>query len=146
MVIFSPALTDEDEREQSLQVENLVKHEKGNIHLVDHWGKRKLAYNVKKQRQGFYEWYYFELDPGRVAEIDRKLKMSETILRFMCLKMEKIQIQNLQKEIARRSEASQPSEPAPAPAAEPAAAATEAPVEEQQPAAAEATQEPGQET
>src|SRR5262245_25765582 len=102
MILFSSNLTDEEEKEQSRQVEDLLTKEKATIHPQDHWGKRKLAYAIKKQRQGFYEWYYFEIDPSRVSEIDRKLKQSETILRFMILKMEKIQIGNLHKEIARR--------------------------------------------
>jgi small subunit ribosomal protein S6 len=119
MVIFSTNLTDEEEKTQTSQIEDLIRHEKGAIHLVDHWGKRKLAYPIKKQRQGFYEWFYFELDPSRIAEIDRKLKMSETIIRFLTFKMEKIQIQNLQREMARRSEAAQPvAQPEPASAAE----------------------------
>ena len=108
LVIFSASLNDEEEKTQASQVEELIKHEKGTIHLTDHWGKRKLAYSIKKQRQGYYEWYYFELDPSRIAEIDRKLKMSETILRFLTFKMEKIQIQNMNREIARRNEAAQP--------------------------------------
>ncbi len=138
MIIFSPSLTEEEEKEQTLQVENLLKHEKGTIHLIDHWGKRKLAYTIKKQRQGYYEWFYFEMEPGRVTEIDRKLKMSETIVRFMCLKMEKIQIQNLNKEIARRAEPVQVS----APEAEPETAGTDVPAET---AATETTQTPEQE-
>jgi small subunit ribosomal protein S6 len=105
MVIFTPALTEEEEKQQVLQVEELLKHEKGTIHFVDHWGKRKLAYSVKRQRQGYYEWFYFETEPGRIAEIDRKLKMSESILRFMTLSMEKAQVKNLQNEIARRKDA-----------------------------------------
>jgi small subunit ribosomal protein S6 len=105
LVIFSTNLPEEEEKTQASQIEDLIKHEKGTIHLVEHWGKRKLAYAIKKQRQGYYEWFYFELDPSRIAEIDRKLKMSETILRFLTFKMEKIQIQNLQREIARRAEA-----------------------------------------
>ena len=108
LVIFSTTLNDEEEKAQASQVEELIKHEKGTIHLMDHWGKRKLAYSIKKQRQGYYEWFYFELDPSRIAEIDRKLKMSETILRFLAFKMEKIQIQNMNREIARRTEAAQP--------------------------------------
>ena len=105
LVIFSTSLPDEEEKAQASQIEELIKHEKGTIHLVEHWGKRKLAYPIKKQRQGYYEWFYMELDPSRTAEIDRKLKMSETILRFLIFKMEKIQIQNLQREITRRQDA-----------------------------------------
>jgi len=118
MVLFSSNLTDEEEKEQERHVEELLTHEKATIHLIDHWGKKKLAYSIKKQRQGFYEWYYFEMDPARVSEVDRKLKQSETILRFMILKMERIQIGNLHKEINRRKEASQAPPPVEAVAAE----------------------------
>jgi small subunit ribosomal protein S6 len=121
LVIFSTNLSEEEEKTQTSQTEDLIKHEKGTIHLVEHWGKRKLAYTIKKQRQGYYEWFYFELEPGRIAEIDRKLKMSETILRFLIFKMEKIQIQNLQRELARRAEAAAPPvQPEPLAVTEPA--------------------------
>lgn len=122
LVIFSTNLADDEEKAQASQIEDLIRHEKGTIHLVEHWGKRKLAYPIKKQRQGYYEWFYVELDPSRTSEIDRKLKMSETILRFLIFKMEKIQIQNLQREIVRRQEsaAAAVSTPvAPEPVAEP---------------------------
>ena len=108
MVILSPTLTEEAEKEQVLQVKDLLKREKSTIHFVDHWGKRKLAYTIKRQRQGFYEWFYFEAEPGHVAELDRKLKMAESILRFMILRMEKVQIVNFQKDMARRREAAAP--------------------------------------
>jgi small subunit ribosomal protein S6 len=143
MVLFSSTLTDEEEKEQSRQVEDLLNKEKATIHLQDHWGKKKLAYPIKKQRQAYYEWYYLEIDPSRVSEIDRKLKQSEeTILRFMILKMEKIQIGNLHKEITRRSEAAQAAQAVP-PAPEPAAVAPE-PVHE--PAEAPAVEQPVAET
>jgi len=149
MVIYSPNLTEDEQRQQFSLVEELLKHENARINWVDHWGKRKLAYLVKKQRQGIYDWFYFELDPSRISEIDRKLKMSEVILRFMITKMEKLQVQNLNREIQRRTESAQQqqqqqAEPPVAPApAEPAAApvAEEAPVEAQ-PQAEEATAEP----
>jgi small subunit ribosomal protein S6 len=152
MVIYSPNLTEDEQRQQFQQVEELLKHENARINLVDHWGKRKLAYLVKKQRQGIYDWFYFELDPSRIAEIDRKLKMSEVILRFMITKMEKLQVQNLNREIQRRTESAQqqqqqqqqaeqpvaPAEPAVAPVAE------ETQVESE-PQAEESTAEPAKE-
>ena len=123
MVIYSPNLTEDEQRQQFAQVEELLNHENARMNWVDHWGKRKLAYPVNKQRQGVYDWFYFELDPGRISEIDRKLKMSEVILRFMIIKMEKIQVQNLFREIERKTQAAQPQpqvETAPTPAAVPA--------------------------
>jgi small subunit ribosomal protein S6 len=151
MVIYSPNLTEDEQRQQFSQVEEVLKHENARINLVDHWGKRKLAYLVKKQRQGIYDWFYFELDPSRISEIDRKLKMSEVILRFMITKMEKVQVQNLNREVQRRTESAQQqqqqaeqpvasAEPAPAPVAEEAPVAAE-PQAEESTATAEPTPE-----
>ena len=74
---------------------------------------------------------------AHVAEVERKLKMSEQVLRFMMLRMEKIQIGNLHREVARRKEAALAPAPAPAPeaASEPVAepAATPEPVAETAP-------------
>jgi small subunit ribosomal protein S6 len=151
MVIYSPNLTEDEQRQQFQQVEELLKHENARINLVDHWGKRKLAYLVKKQRQGIYDWFYFELDPSRIAEIDRKLKMSEVILRFMIIKMEKLQIQNLNREIQRRTESAQQQQQQqqaeqPVAPAEPAAApVVEETQVESEPQAEESTAEPAQE-
>lgn len=122
MVIFSSTLTEDEEKAQFAQVEEILATQQANVHLVDHWGKRKLAYAIMKQRQGYYEWIYFEMDPAHVAEVDRKLKMSEQVLRFMMLRMEKIQVGNLHREVARRKEAALAPPPAPAPAPEPQAA------------------------
>jgi small subunit ribosomal protein S6 len=142
MVIYSPNLTEDEQRTQNTQVEELLRHENAQLNWVDHWGKRKLAYPVKKQRQGSYDWFYFELDSARIHEIDRKLKMSEVILRFMILKMEKIQVQNLFREIERRNQAAQP-QPEPAPAATAAAEAPAAEAETPAPVMeAEQTQQP----
>jgi small subunit ribosomal protein S6 len=136
MVIYSPNLTEDEQRQQFTQVEEILKHENARMFWIDHWGKRKLAYPVKKQRQGFYDWIYFELDPSRIHEVDRKLKMSEVILRFMILKMEKIQVQNLLRDIERKNQAAQPQpEAAPAPAAPAPVAETEAPAVQEEPAA-----------
>lgn len=147
MVLFTPNLTEEEEKTQTLQVEELLKREKAEMIYIDHWGKRKLAYPVRKQRQGYYEWFYFSLDPSRIAEIDRKLKMSETALRFMIIKMEKIQTQNVLKEAERRQQAAAPP-PTPTVSETPAQpAAVETPAEEAAPVqpAAESSSEPNPE-
>ncbi len=146
MVIYSPNLTEDEQRQQFHQVEELLKHENARISWVDHWGKRKLAYLVKKQRQGIYDWFYFELDPSRVAEIDRKLKMAEVILRFMITKMEKLQVQNLNREIQRRTESAQQQQQqqqqqAEQPVEPVATAAPAAPVASAEPAAAPVAEE-----
>ena len=52
------------------------------------WGKRRLAYTVKDQREGHYVVAEFDLDQPRVQEVDRLLKISDTVFRHMLVRQE----------------------------------------------------------
>ena len=54
---------------------------------VDLWGKRRLAYPVKKQNDGYYVLINFEIEPDAIFEIDRVIKIREEILRHLIVKI-----------------------------------------------------------
>jgi small subunit ribosomal protein S6 len=54
----------------------------GSISSQERWGKRKLAYPIKKQRDGFYTLFVFTLDPGRIMPLRQILGLNEELLRF----------------------------------------------------------------
>ncbi len=54
----------------------------GNIAKVDIWGKRRLAYAIRKQREGQYVFLQAEMKPSFSAELDRNLRFLEPVLRF----------------------------------------------------------------
>ena len=54
---------------------------------VDLWGKRHLAYPVKKQNDGYYVLINFEIEPDAIFEIDRVIKIREEILRHLIVKI-----------------------------------------------------------
>ena len=57
----------------------------GTIESVDEWGKRKLAYEIDDQTDGYYVLYTFESKPDFPAELDRKFKITEGVMRSMII-------------------------------------------------------------
>jgi small subunit ribosomal protein S6 len=56
---------------------------------IDEWGVRKLAYTVKKQNRGSYVLVIFEADPKVILEYERRLRLDESIIKFINLHLEK---------------------------------------------------------
>lgn len=69
-------------------VSNLIKKNGGNVKKVDRWGKRHLAYPVKKQADGNYVLINFEADPAVIKEIDRVMKIQDDILKHLIVKID----------------------------------------------------------
>ncbi|MCX7730389.1 MAG: 30S ribosomal protein S6, partial [Candidatus Caldatribacterium sp.] len=61
----------------------------GMVHGVDFWGKRRLAYPIDKQKEGYYVFLRFSLSPRNVAEVSRIARYTEDILRHILVKAEK---------------------------------------------------------
>jgi small subunit ribosomal protein S6 len=55
----------------------------GTVDKVDMWGKRHLAFSIKKQRDGQYVMIQAQLEPSATAELDRNLRFLEPVIRFM---------------------------------------------------------------
>ena len=53
---------------------------------VEDWGRRKLAYEIKKSREGYYLLVNFETNAENVAEIERKLRIDDSVLKHMIIK------------------------------------------------------------
>ncbi|MBF6356651.1 30S ribosomal protein S6 [Nocardia higoensis] len=86
MVILDPSL---DERTVGPSLDNLlsvVKTEGGKIDKVDIWGRRRLAYEIRKQAEGIYAVIDLTATPATVSELDRQLGLNETVLRTKVLR------------------------------------------------------------
>ncbi len=70
------------------QVQNLVQSAGGSVDKVETWGKRRLAYPIRKAREGQYVFMLLRLDPARVKELERGLKLNEHILRHLVVSTE----------------------------------------------------------
>jgi small subunit ribosomal protein S6 len=69
------------------QVQGWVEAENlGQVTKIDRWGRRKLAYEIDKQRDGFYVCMQAEIDPKNLPELERNLRLSATVLRYLLIR------------------------------------------------------------
>lgn len=61
---------------------------KGVINKVDpnHWGRRKLAYEINGQREGLFVLFYADVDPDAIEELDRNLRLASGVLRYLIVR------------------------------------------------------------
>ncbi|MFA5515223.1 MAG: 30S ribosomal protein S6 [Desulfuromonadales bacterium] len=67
----------------------VLEDQQANVLKVEEWGARKLAYPVKKQSRGSYVLVAYEAEPQVIAEFERRLRLDETIIKFMTVHLEK---------------------------------------------------------
>ena len=93
LLLLSPELV-ADARETLLTtMVTIVEREGGRMLATDHWGMRDLAYPVNKQMRGYYVRLEY-LGPGEiVAELERNLRITEGLLKFMTVKLEDVEVQ-----------------------------------------------------
>ena len=58
------------------------------VDKVDKWGKRKLAYRVDKYREGTYVLFQFSAEPETVKELERRLRVSDLVLKFLTVRID----------------------------------------------------------
>ena len=62
----------------------------GNIIGVNRWGKRRLAYEIKKKQHGYYVYFLYEIDKSEFPKVlERYFSIAEEILRYLTLKLDK---------------------------------------------------------
>ncbi|KJL48114.1 30S ribosomal protein S6 [Microbacterium hydrocarbonoxydans] len=91
MVILTPEI---DERTVAPTLDKFLKvitNDGGSIDKVDIWGKRRLAYEIQKKNEGIYAVVNFTATSEATQELDRQLKLNETIMRTKVLRAEEAQ-------------------------------------------------------
>ena len=88
MVILDPE-TDERTVAPSLEAFlEVIRKDGGNIENLDIWGKRRLAYEIKKKTEGIYAVVNFTASSEATAELDRQLRLSEAVMRTKVLRQD----------------------------------------------------------
>ena len=86
MVILDPQLDERTVAPSLDQFLGVVTTQGGSVNKVDVWGKRRLSYEINKYTEGIYAVVDVSCTPDTVAELDRQLSLSETILRTKVLR------------------------------------------------------------
>jgi small subunit ribosomal protein S6 len=87
-LVINGKLTDELRDEALEKVKALIERFDGSIVKVDDWGKRRLAYEIQKVREGFYYFITFESEATAPAQIEKRIRIMETVLRFLIVRVE----------------------------------------------------------
>ena len=82
LLIITPDYDESEAEALTNQVKGIIENG-GTLLKVDPWGKKRLAYPIRKRSEGYYVLYIFESAPSFVAELNQSLRVIETILRYM---------------------------------------------------------------
>ena len=134
LFIVKPDVPEEEIDAFVEQMRGVVSTSGGTVDKVEKWGKRKLAYRVEKYREGSYVLFQFTAEPGSVKEFERRLRVSDMVLKFITVRIDETlkRLEKRKKDRDKRA-ARKPQMAAPAPAlpvpgpAGPAGPAVEAP-------------------
>ena len=88
MFIIKPTLTEEETVAQIDLVKATIEKTGGEIVSCDDMGSRNLAYEIEKNKRGYYFVAYFKGAPAGILEIERNYRINENILRFIFIKYE----------------------------------------------------------
>lgn len=87
MFIVKP-LDEEGTNAVIAKFENLINNNGGQVDKIDRWGKKRLAYLVNDFAEGFYCLVNFTAVPATILELDRIMKITEEILKFMIIRID----------------------------------------------------------
>jgi small subunit ribosomal protein S6 len=88
MVVLDPNLDDAAIEAMNTRIQNLVTQRGGTIENVDFWGRRRLAYPIGRFRDGVYVLTRLQLPPEAAVEIERALKLTESVIRHLLVRAE----------------------------------------------------------
>jgi len=89
LVIVKPTLTAEEIQESLKAIQEVITSNGGEIATTDDMGMRKLAYPVEKNLRGYYTILFYKANGNSITEIERNLKISEDVIKFLTIKYTK---------------------------------------------------------
>ena len=87
-VVVSAKIEDEERAAVVDKYKALIERFGGTITNVDDWGKKRLAYEIQKMKEGFYYFIQFEAESSAPAEIESRIRIMDNVLRYLVVKNE----------------------------------------------------------
>jgi len=87
--IIKPELADEEVKSVTEKVQEIVASFKGEFKKLEDWGPRKLAYPLNKFTRGRYFYLRFDGNAELIAELERRLRLDDKVIRYQSVKIEK---------------------------------------------------------
>lgn len=87
-VVVSAKIEDDARAEVIEKVKALIERFGGKVTDVDEWGKKRLAYEIQKMKEGFYYFVHFEAETTVPGEMEQRMRIMDNVLRYLCVKQE----------------------------------------------------------
>ncbi len=87
IIIINPSLEEEGLKSLIQKFSDLINTD-GKVESVEEMGKRKLAYEVKKNKEAYYVLINFEANPNLIAELERNYRITDDVIKFIVVKKE----------------------------------------------------------
>ncbi len=87
-VVVSAKIEDEERAAVVDKCKALIERFGGTITNVDDWGKKRLAYEIQKMKEGFYYFIQFEAESSAPAEVESRIRIMDNVLRYLVVKNE----------------------------------------------------------
>ena len=89
LAVVVSAKVEDDVRTATIdKVKALVERFGGTITNVDEWGKKRLAYEIQKMREGLYYFIQFESDANCPNEIEARIRIMDNVIRYLCIRQD----------------------------------------------------------
>ena len=87
-VVVSAQIDDETRNNVVENCKNLITRFNGTLGETDEWGKKKLAYEIKKMNEGYYYFIHFEAEGNAISEIESRMRIMDNVIRYLCVRQE----------------------------------------------------------
>jgi small subunit ribosomal protein S6 len=102
LFIADPTLGEEAVDALTEQVQGFVEKDGGKVEKVEKWGKKRLAYEVRGHREGYYVLIVAESDGPLVKEVERKMKVTDGVIRYLTVRVDE-ELRKAERRKARRT-------------------------------------------
>ena len=87
LAVVLSAKIEDDERAAAIEkIKELIARLGGTVTDVDEWGKKRLAYEIQKMREGFYYFIHFDADSQLPAQLEERMRIAENVLRYLIVR------------------------------------------------------------
>jgi len=86
--LLAPNLSEDDTEKLITQMADVVSQREGKLIKQEKWGKRRMAYSIKRFSEAFYVFFHYEGRPDIPVELERRFKQTDSVLRYLTLQKE----------------------------------------------------------
>lgn len=95
VIILNASLEDTQIDSVLSRFEDQVTSNGGQISKIDKWGRKRLAYQIQRSKSGYYVIYQFEAPRELISKLERNLRLDETVIRYLTIKLEKKDLEQI---------------------------------------------------